>query len=127
ERDVGADRVAAGCDPPAARASAAHGHRSTESTRTAAVSDIPRPALQPAARTDTGIADGVGHDQAIPHEQYQHGTDCRANQPGALIYSVPSERLAEIRCHERAGDAEQDGEDEPVRLIGAGCQMARDN
>ena len=49
-----------------------------------------------------------------------------ANQSGALVHAIPSEGLAQIRSDERTGDAEEDGEDKPVRMVWARREISRD-
>ena len=53
--------------------------------------------------------------------------DNRADQTGSFARSVPAEHLSEEAGYESANDAEDGGEDEPLRLIGSRHDELGDN
>jgi hypothetical protein len=53
--------------------------------------------------------------------------DHRADQTGSFARSVPAEHLSEVAGYESANDAEDGGEDEPLRLIGSRHHELGDN
>src|SRR6185437_13602415 len=53
----------------------------------------------------------------MPHSQHDHRTDDRTDQPGALPFAIPVQRLPQPGGDEAADDAKQDGEDESARVV----------
>jgi len=53
------------------------------------------------------------------HKKDDDRADHRAYQAGSFARSVPAEHLSEEAGYESANDAEDGGEDEPLRLIGS--------
>jgi hypothetical protein len=61
------------------------------------------------------------------HKKDDDRADHRAYQAGSFARSVPAEHLSEEAGYESANDAEDGGEDEPLRLIGSWHDELSDN
>jgi hypothetical protein len=69
------------------------------------------------SRASSGIGDDARSDKAVPHEKNDHGAYGRTDKSGALIWTVPADRLAYKRCNKCSGDTEHGGENESRRII----------
>src|SRR5262245_42437103 len=78
-------------------------------------------------RSPVEIAEHPARHQTVPDEQHHDGADGRGDETGALIRSVVADRLADEGREERAGNAEDGGQDETGRIVGAGRDQARED
>jgi hypothetical protein len=95
---------------------------------------VPRGSSKPAARRrcapigrNAGIRYSVADREPVPDEQHDQRADYSAHQAGALVTSVPANRLAEHGCDEGTSDAEQSRQDEALRIVGARREEARND
>src|SRR5687768_7365191 len=63
-------------------------------------------------------------DQAIEQQQ-QNGAHKRGNPPGLLARPDEPERSSEKPAQQRAGDADQDGDDNPARVLAGHDQLGQ--
>ena len=59
-------------------------------------------------------------------DQNDDRSDHRADEPRLLAGFIPADRLSKIGRDERAGDAEQDGDDEAARVLARHQQLGDD-
>jgi hypothetical protein len=75
---------------------------------------------KPGGTIDTWLNSPTPARDKSVNEQHDEGADDRADETGALPWSVPSERVPKIGCDERAHDAQDGRENEAGRLVVTG-------
>src|SRR5690242_16910489 len=70
------------------------------------------------------ILDRAARDQPVPDEQHHQRADRGGDVARAFVRAVMADRLADPGGKERAGNAEQDCQDEAARIVRSGRQKA---